>query len=481
MLIVILASELFGTQWTQPDCVIRGITCDSRMIKPGYIFVCLKGERDSGYRYASVAQSQGAAAILADSNINVDIPVLLCSNPRKKMAELAKEIYQKPDEKMTMIGVTGTNGKTTVTHLIRDILTLDKENVGLIGTNGCFYNIHQTDESFTTSTTPEACEMYKILKNMYDLGAKSSVMEVSSHALMLERVWNMSYDIGAFTNLTSDHLDFHRNMEEYFKAKEKLFEISNQCVINTDDNYGKRIYEKFCNKSVSYGFTDADVTAQNLHCSSSGTHFTLIDNGKKSDVYINIPGRFSVYNALCAYTVCRLYGVDEDIIFKALKATNGVCGRAERVECGTDFSVIIDYAHTPDGLENIIKTAKEFTKGRVITLFGCGGNRDHKKRAVMGKISGELSDFTVITSDNPRFENPVDIIRDIESGIYKITNNYAVVPDRFEAIEYAMNIANAGDTILLCGKGHEDYIIKGDKKFHFNEREAVLKIAHKTD
>ena len=476
MIFIISASELFGTQWTKEDCVIRGITCNSQRIKPGYVFVCLEGEKDTGFRYIEDARNKGAAAILADSHVEVNIPVILCANPRRKMAELAKKIYQKPDEKMTMTGVTGTNGKTTVTHLIRDCLIEDNRAVGMIGTNGCYYNNTLLDESFTTSTTPESGELYKILDSIREQGAEYTVMEVSSHALSLDRVYSTCYDIAAFTNLTQDHLDFHKSMEKYYFSKEKLFEMSKQCVINTDDEYGRRLYEKYKNKSVSYGLSNADITAENIINTSLGSRFLLKYNGEAFKSFINIPGDFSVYNALCAYGVSRLLGIENDAILKALAKTKGVTGRVERVNLSTDFSVIIDYAHSPDGLSNIIKAAKGFTAGKVITLFGCGGDRDREKRAIMGEISGLLSDFTVITSDNPRYEDPIKIIRDIEKGIVKITNNYAIVPERYEAIEYAVNIAKPGDTVLLCGKGHENYIIKGSKKIHFDEREALLKI-----
>ncbi len=473
---IILASELFGSSWPKEDCVIRGITCDSRRIKPGFIFVCIRGYKDSGYRYVKEAETRGAAAVIADSIISCSIPVLLYDDPRAKMAELSKKIYQNPDEALIMIGVTGTNGKTTVTHLVRDILNAANYKVGVIGTNGCYYNRYLTDDAFTTSTTPESCELWSIIKNMRDLGAESIVMEVSSHALELNRVSGLNYKIGSFTNLTQDHLDFHKNMEDYFEAKRKLFCQSQACVINTDDEYGKRLYEEFFSKSISYGLNDADITASDIVYTPQGAGFKLSYEGKTMDAYINIPGKFSVYNALCAFGICKRLDIGDEIILRALGATDGVKGRVEKVATNTDYSVIIDYAHSPDGLINIIKTVRDFTKGRIITLFGCGGNRDEKKRPLMGKISGELSDITILTSDNPRMENPIKIIKDIEKGICAITDNYIIIPERFEAIKYALNIAKKGDTVLLAGKGHEDYIIDGTKKIHFDEREAVKQI-----
>ena len=446
------------------------------MIKSGDIFVCIKGFKDNGYRYIEKAEDRGAVAIVADSITYSKIPVILCENPRRKIAELAKRIYKNPDEKMKLIGVTGTNGKTTVTHLIRDILVEAGEKVAMIGTNGCYYNNQPTGEIFQNSTTPDSAQMYRILNNMYELGCKYAVCEVSSHALVLDRVYGMDFDIGIFTNLMQEHLDFHKNMENYFAAKEKLFKMSKNCIINTDDEYGKRLYDKFKEKSKSIGRYDAEVLAKDIKYDITGAEFIISDKAKDRNAKIPIPGEFSVYNALCAYAAGLAMGIDEGIILKALENTKGVKGRCERVECDAEFSVVIDYAHTPDGLAKIIKTMKNVAKGRVITLFGCGGNRDCTKRPMMGKISGELSDFSIITSDNPREENPVKIIKDIETGIRFVTDNYITIIDRFEAIKYAIGMAKANDVVLLAGKGHEDYIIKGTQKIHFDEREAVRKI-----
>lgn len=471
-MIFILACELFGTDQAGQNFTVRGITCDSRRIKEGFVFVCLCGEHDSGYRYIKEAETRGAIAIIADRIIDSNVPVILSHNPRRKMAEYAKKIYSFPDERMYMIGVTGTNGKTTVTHLLRDILCASDKKTALIGTNGCYLNHFLSDESFTTSTTPEAPELWSILKNMNELGAKTAVMEVSSHALSLDRVYGMDFDISVFTNLTKDHMDFHKNMENYFKTKEQLFEISKNCVINTDDEYGKRLYKKYKKKSISVGFCNADIIASDISYTPDGVEFIINDEGKHK-VSLHIPGKFSVYNALCAYAAAKVAGIDKDLICDALSKTSGVKGRAETVDVGKDFKVIIDYAHTPDGLENIIKAIRENCLGRIITLFGCGGNRDESKRYEMGEISGKLSDFTVITSDNPRFENPVKILKDIEKGISRITNNYIVIQNRFDAIGYAVKTAKKGDIVLLAGKGHEDYIIENDKKVHFDEREAI--------
>ena len=456
--------------------MIKGITCDSRKIKKGDVFVCVKGENDSGYRYIRDAEQRGAAAIVADTPVYSSVPVILHCSPRRKMAELAKKIYASPDSKMTLVGVTGTNGKTTVTHLIRDILLSADKKTALIGTNGCFYNRIPANESFSTSTTPESADFWRILKDMREMGCEYAVCEVSSHALELDRVYGASFDLGVFTNLTPEHMDFHKSMERYYNAKRKLFEMCERCIINTDDAYGKSLYESFGKKAISIGTDNAGITAENIVKTPGGSSF-IINNGKeRRKAFIPIPGEFSVYNALCAYAVGFSLGISDDIIIKSLSETSGVKGRCERIKTDTEFSVIIDYAHTPDGLEKIIKALKSVAGGRLITLFGCGGDRDKTKRDTMGRISGENSDFTIITSDNPRTENPISIIRDIEKGISDVTDEYIVIPDRYRAIEYALTNAEKNDIVLLAGKGHEDYIIKGTKKIHFDEREAVSDI-----
>lgn len=474
-MIFILLSELVGPSVAE-DFAIEGIACDSRRIKPGYLFVCIEGEKDSGYKYIDEAERRGAIGIIAQNRIESSIPVILCHNPRKKMAEIAKKIYDVADD-FKFIGVTGTNGKTTVTHLIRDVLMSAGINTALIGTNGCYFNnIKESDMTFTTSTTPESSELWKILKKMHDKGAKVCVMEVSSHALSSYRVFGMEFDIGVFTNLTEDHLDFHKNMQNYFEAKKRLFEMSKFCIINTDDEYGKRIYEEYYKKAVSIGFGSCDLRAEEIEYFPDSTRFDIVEDEKRQSVTVGIAGEFSVYNSLCAYAVCKKLQISDAVIKKALANTKGVLGRVERIDLGTDYNIIIDYAHTPDGMEKIINAVKSFTKGKIITVFGCGGNRDKTKRPIMGRISAILSDFTVITSDNPRFEDPLDIICDIEKGVVEVGGSYTKITSRYDAIKYALGIAKEGDTVLLLGKGHEDYIIQKNKKIHFDEREIIKSI-----
>lgn len=469
----ILASELFGRLWYGEDKEIKGITCNSQRIKNGYIFVCLKGEKDNGYKYVNDAVKNGAVAVIAQSFVHCVVPVILVDEPRIEMARLSKKIYECIDEKMSVVAVTGTNGKTSVSHIIRDVLNSLDINTALIGTNGVYYNNKYENESFTTQTTPEASELWKILKKMHEKGAKTALLEASSHALYSNRLYGLKVDVGIFTNLTSEHLDFHKDMESYKKAKEILLKMSRVCVINTDNRYGRELYEKYKNKSISIGLKDADVTAQDISYLENKTQFTINDNGEKMSAVVCQTGEFSVYNSLCAYAALKVLGINNQDIIKGFLCVKQVKGRAEILPLDTPYKVIIDYAHTPDGLKNIIRAVKNITKGRVITVFGCGGERDRSKRSIMGEISAEMSDFTVITSDNPRGEEPEKIIDDIVKGISKLTNNYVCITDRKDAIIYALNIARENDSVLLAGKGHENYIIENNAKIYFDEREII--------
>ena len=383
------------------------------------------------------------------------------------MAEIAKKIHNDVT-KMYAIGVTGTNGKTTITHLIRDVFEFSQKKIALIGTNGCYLGKNPVDDDFTTSTTPESSELWRILENTKKQGADSFVMEVSSHALAYDRVYGIDFDVGVFSNLTQDHLDFHKTMENYLIEKEKLLKNAKALVINTQDKYGKELYRKYKDKSISVGFSDCDISAKNIQYEFDNTKFIIKDGENEYFLEIKILGEFSVLNALCAYAACKIAGIKEENIITALKNTTQVRGRCERINIDDKYSIIIDYAHSPDGLSNILKTLKYVKKKKLITVFGCGGNRDKNKREIMGEISGRLSDFTIITSDNPRDEEPIKIIEDIEKGIKRVTDNYKIIPDRFLAIGYAMKIAEKDDIILLAGKGHEEYIINKGQKIHFN-------------
>ncbi len=474
-----LASELFKEQCTDAikDVDITGIAYDSRKVMPGNVFVCIKGYETDGHKYAQSAAEKGAAVIVAEDEIDVSVPVIYVSDSRKAIATLACTFYENPSEKLALVGITGTNGKTTITYLIKSILEAANKRVGIIGTNQNIIGDKVLLTKSTTPTTPNSLELQQLFTEMVYNGAEYVVMEVSSHALELDRVYGCEFDVGVFTNLTQDHLDFHGTMENYLNAKAKLFEISKSGVVNYDDDGGKAIYErKACGDIIKTGLSDdCDLKAENIKITSRGTEFDMVYNGNVYKAYIQIPGRFSVYNAVCAAGAALQLGIDIETVLDGLKKATGVVGRVEVVPTDTDYTVIIDYAHTPDGLENIIKCVKGFAEGRTITLFGCGGDRDNSKRAVMGEIAGKYSDYSIITSDNPRTEDPEAIVREIEVGMQRTDGEYTLITDRREAIGFALDFAGKGDVIILAGKGQETYQIIGKEKFDFDERIEVYK------
>lgn len=477
-----LASVLLGKDWLQKneDIEITGIAYDSRNVLPGNVFVCIKGFETDGHKYAKMAEENGASLIVAEEKVDVNVPVWYIENSRIAIAEMACKYYDNPSKKFKLIGVTGTNGKTTITYLIKSIIETANMRVGVIGTNQNIIGDKVLVTQSTTPTTPNALELQQLFAEMAESDAQCVVMEVSSHALELERVHGCHFDVGVFTNLTQDHLDFHKTMENYLNAKAKLFTISDKGVVNYDDEGGKQIVKNSKCDILKVGMgTDCDLVAKNVKISPAGTDFDVDYCNNTYHVYIPIPGMFSVYNAVCAMGAAIELGFDMDTIIEGLKNATGVMGRVEVVPTDTDYTVIIDYAHTPDGLENIISTVKEFAKGRVITLFGCGGDRDNTKRPIMGEISGKLSDFTIITSDNPRTEDPVSIINQIEIGMKRTDGEYKVIVDRREAIGYALDNAKKGDVIILAGKGQETYQIIGKEKFDFDERVVVYKHLNK--
>lgn len=471
-----LASELLGKEWLDEhdDIDITGISYDSRTVLAGNVFVCIKGFETDGHKYAKMAADNGAAIIVAQDKIDVDVPVWYVENSRTEIAELACRFYDNPSKRFKLIGVTGTNGKTTITYLIKSIIEAAGMRIGLIGTNQNIIGDKVLVTQSTTPTTPNSLELQQLFAEMVESDAECVVMEVSSHALELDRVHGCHFDVGVFTNLTRDHLDFHKTMENYLAAKAKLFDISDKGVVNFDDDGGKKIAdEKDCD-IIKVGLTDGcDLKATDIKISSQGADFKVEYKGVTYPVHIMIPGKFSVYNAICAMGAALQMGIDIDTAIKGLERATGVMGRVEVVPTNTDYTVIIDYAHTPDGLENIISTVQEFAEGDVITLFGCGGDRDNTKRPMMGEIAGKLSDFSIITSDNPRTENPVNIINDIETGMKKTNGKYKVIADRREAIGYALDHAKKGDVIILAGKGQETYQIIGKEKLDFDERVVV--------
>ena len=439
------------------------------------MFVARKGEKKDGCDFLFEAIKNGAVAVVSYKSVEAGVPVLVYEDIETIIPVIAKKFYLAKNQTYKLIGVTGTNGKTTVTHLIKEILEKSGKKVGLIGTNGVFYEGVSIEFDQSTPTTPTSLELWQIIGNLIQMGAEFIVMEVSSHALSLGRVLGCRFSVGVFTNLTRDHLDFHKTMEEYGRAKEKLFAMSDSAVINIDDWVGTTIYSKLKMPKISVGFNEADLLATAMEFSDSRLAFNLESGDKKYRVSAPLVGKFNIYNILLAIGTATMLGIEINDAISAIETILPIKGRMQRLDDTLNFSVYIDYAHTPDGLEKVIHTLKGISKGRVITVFGCGGERDREKRAIMGEISGRYSDYTVITSDNPRGENPLDIIEDILVGIKKTTGRYSVIPDRREAIDYSLNFARRDDIVLIAGKGQENYQIIGDKKFPFDEAEIVRK------
>ncbi len=477
-----LFSELVGKDWAMEhdDFVVTGIAYDSRAVERGNVFVCIKGYNQDGHKYAKMAEEKGASAIIAQDKVDVDIPVYYTNNSRRMIADIASRFYGHPSKKFKLIGVTGTNGKTTITYLVKSILETAKKRVGVIGTNKNIIGDKVLITQSNTPTTPNSLELQKLFSEMVEENAEYVVMEVSSHALELDRVYGCEFQVGIFTNITQDHLDFHGTMENYLKAKAKLFDISDVGVINIDDDGGKKIAKNMRGDCITVGINEnAMLQAKDIKITSKGSDFKLEYDGKEYQMHMQIPGKFSVYNAICAVGAALCLGIDMETIKQGLANVKGVVGRVEVVPTNTDYTVLIDYAHTPDGLENIISTVKEFAENRVITLFGCGGDRDNTKRPIMGAIAGKLSDYCIITSDNPRTENPMSIIDEIEAGMKTTDCDYTVIENRREAIAYALNFAKKGDVIILAGKGQETYQIIGREKVDFDEREVVRECLNK--
>jgi UDP-N-acetylmuramoyl-L-alanyl-D-glutamate--2,6-diaminopimelate ligase len=461
------------------DIEINKINYDSRKVESLDIFVCIKGYATDGHKYIDKAIENGARVLVIQDGIEIkdnDITVIKCPDTRKALALMASNYYDNPSSKMKVIGITGTNGKTTNAFMIKDILEANNKKVGLIGTIANFIG---KEKIHTERTTPESLELQELFSEMVSKGVEYCVMEVSSHSLELDRVYGVKFEIGIFTNLTRDHLDFHKTFDNYYKAKFKLFERSRIKIVNVDDNYGRQVINDLENLKCDnlYSFSvkkSSDFQAFDEEMGSREIKFKL--KLKKDEQFIlSIPGEYNIYNALGAIAACFKLEIPENAIKQGIENVV-VLGRCERVakEYNLPYEIIIDYAHTPDGLENILKTAKEFTKGKLICVFGCGGDRDKVKRPQMGKISTEIADVSIITSDNPRSEEPMSIIKDIEAGLN--TDNYVVIENRREAIKKAIDIANKNDVIVIAGKGHETYQILKNETIHFDEREVVREI-----
>ncbi|WP_392486372.1 UDP-N-acetylmuramoyl-L-alanyl-D-glutamate--2,6-diaminopimelate ligase [Haloimpatiens sp. FM7315] len=454
------------------DIDINNIQYDSRKIKKGDVFFCIKGYSVDGHDYIKSALDNGASAIICEKEIGeVQVSALIrVEDSRKALASAAANFYDTPSRKMKIIGITGTNGKTTSAFMIKSILEEAGYKVGLIGT---IANYIGDKKIHSERTTPESLELQKLFNDMVEAKVEYCVMEVSSHSLSLDRVYGINFSEAIFTNLTQDHLDFHKTFDNYYNAKLKLFKNTEDSIINIDDGYGNRVFKDAKGKKTTYGLNkNADVFASKINLHPRGVDFKVNYEDSNELIDLKIPGKYNVYNALGCIASC----LNQKITIKDIKAgleKVQVPGRCELVtkKYNLDFDVIVDYAHTPDSLDNILKTAREFTEGRLICVFGCGGDRDKTKRPIMGKIGTDLSDIAIITSDNPRTEEPSKILQDIISGLD--SDNYVVIEDRREAIKEAIKIAKAKDVIVIAGKGHEDYQVLKDRTIHFDEREVV--------
>ena len=451
---------------------ISAICYDSRKATPGSLFVAISGFASDGNRFIPMAVGKGSVAVVTAKKPVTDVPYILVENDRLALSLLATNFYDCPAKKMKLIGVTGTNGKTSTTLLLKQVLekTLGAK-VGLIGT---MENMVGQEVIPTERTTPESLELQQLFDRMKRAGCSHVVMEVSSHALTLDRVGGVRFDVAAFTNLTEDHLDFHKTMDAYCDAKAELFARCDRAVINIDDSYAYRMQEKAACPVIRTSCHVADLYATDVVMEAEGISFTAVAGEKRVPVSLPIPGKFTVYNALSVIGIALQLGVSLEDSARALATVYGVKGRMEVVPTpGTPYSVLIDYSHTPDALENVITSVKNFCKGRVITVFGCGGDRDPIKRPIMGHIGVKLSHIGIITSDNPRTEDPNSIIADILKGVKVADGLYYVVPERRLAIRYAMDIAQKDDIIILAGKGHETYQEINGVKHHLDEREEV--------
>lgn len=469
------------------DLSIKGISYDSRKVKPGFLFVCVSGYKTDGHQFVDSALANGAVAIVAERQLAVPagVTLIVVPNTRPALALLSAAFFGFPALEMTMIGVTGTNGKTTTTHLIATILENQKYQVGLIGT---IKNKIGARELPVTNTTPESLELQGLFKDMVNSGMSYAVMEVSSHALYLDRIVGTEFDIAVFTNITQDHLDFHKTMDEYLAAKSKLFidlgrdavkKHPKYAIINVDDPNSHLLIKQTGAKVITYGVKNkADIMAQNINIGPGGVSFEVISAWGNIKLKLKMTGMFTVYNTLAAIAVAFVEGIAGAEIKESLEKVMGVAGRFELVDEGQDFSVVVDYAHTPDSLENVLKTAREFVQGRLITVFGCGGDRDKTKRPIMGEVSAKYSDYSILTSDNPRTEDPLKIMKQVEIGLAARVSQdkYTVLADRREAIKKAISMAAKGDIVMIAGKGHETYQIIGDKVLPFDDREEASQV-----
>lgn len=467
-----------STSSSYEDREVTIVTDKSSEIVEGCVFVCIKGGRFDGHTAAGKAQTLGAAAVICEHSVGVDNEIIV-ENTRCAYSKICAAYFGNPSRKLRLIGVTGTNGKTTTTFLIKSILETLGEKVGLIGT---VKNYVGEKEYVSSLTTPDSKDLQKLFSEMVYDNCKYCVMEVSSQALAQGRVDGCHFDAAIFTNLTQDHLDYHGTIENYMAAKHRLFEMCDRAIINADDKASEYMVSGTSCKVTTFSVKSdyADYTAKNIIHRATRVQYDLVGKENIGRANVNIPGGFTVYNSMGAVIALTELGFEFSSVLSALRICLGVPGRVEIVPTETDYTVIIDYAHTPDGLENVIGAMREITPGRIITVFGCGGDRDNTKRPIMGKIAGDMSDIAVVTSDNPRTEDPDGIIDQIVSGMNESKAKVVRITDRTQAIRYALSEAKKDDIVLLCGKGHETYQVLANGKIHFDEREIVKDILNET-
>jgi UDP-N-acetylmuramoyl-L-alanyl-D-glutamate--2,6-diaminopimelate ligase len=474
-----LVSGLPAAQQVGGDARVTGIAYDSRRVRPGDLFCAVRGARHDGHAFCVEACERGAVALLVERAVELPVPQVVVPSVRDAMGPVASRFWGQPSQALEVVGVTGTNGKGAVTFLVRAVLEAGGMPCGVVGTLGAWYKGRW---EALERTTPEAPDLHALLARMVEAGLRAAAVEVASHALALGRVGGVRFRAAAFTNLTQDHLDFHGTFEAYRDAKARLFERVDPegvAVVNADDPHGAYMAARSRAPVLTYGLREGVVRAEDVRVTAEGCTFTLATPAGRHPVRLRLVGRFNVANALCAAAVGLHYGVPLREIAEGLESVDVIPGRFERVEAGQPFSVIVDYAHTPDGLAHALETAREVARGRVIVAFGCGGDRDRSKRPRMGEVAATLADWVVVTSDNPRSEDPLAIVAEIVAGMDQARHegraraSWEVEPDRRKAIRTALQMAGPGDVVLLCGKGHETVQILRDRTVPFDDREEA--------
>lgn len=469
-----IAQDL-GIEYTGPQAEITAVDYDSRKVGRGSLFCCLVGEKTDGHNFASMAVEKGASALICQRPLPLNVPQLIVPDGREAMARAAACFYGHPERELTMMAVTGTNGKTSVTYMVKSVAETAGKKVGLIGT---IQNLIGEEKVYTERTTPESVDLFALLRRMPDKGVDLVVMEVSSHALAQQRVAGIPFKAGLFTNLTQDHLDYHKTFENYRAAKKKLFAQCGIAILNGDDETAAYMKEGLSIPVWTMGIHHpGEFYARGIEITTQGASFHLFTPQGNGRISLHISGLFSVYNAMGTAALCTAAGIPFSCIVKGLEGLRGVAGRLECVDTGDrPFSVYVDYAHTPDALQNVLETARGFTRRRLISVFGCGGDRDHGKRPIMGEIGGRYSDHVILTSDNPRTEDPMDILKAVEEGVKRTATPYIVTENRREAIREALEEAGDGDVIVIAGKGHESYQEINGVRHHFDDKEIVLSL-----